>query len=258
MNLHVTRLAVLIASIAWAGDLKLVRFHGRIYELYLSDGARPTWVDMYLPHGRADWICTFKSQAPTPTLSAMPHEASAAPICAEVQRRLHTTRDDFAFAPPNAPTQLPLHYLGDSTLAGVALIDVMNDGHQRQVRAVTFDSGAGEGCATAFYDTADPQAATALRAMQRPSDNADAAGQDVYPVRAPNGYAVCHGNLTRFHTISGKVVLEARFSGDAPERVDQEYWWVSTVRDGHAVRLCEARSFARHDVIDAINPALAD
>jgi hypothetical protein len=234
----------------WSGQLQLVRSGGRIYEVFYSDADTedyPVYVAIHLPNHVDRWVCAFRSEAPTPRLAPVAGRENAAPVCAAVAARLHSTEEDFAFSPVEE------QYLLETRFYAEGRVDVMNDGRPRNLRRLRLESGAGPGCGTEYYDLSDPQGseATALRGLQSMDE-----APDRYPVRLANGYAACHGNVARFHRIDSAVVFEQRFPGAQPQRHDQELWWVSRVENGQAVRLCEATAFERTPRTIDYNPVL--
>lgn len=222
------------------GQLLLTRSGGRVYEAFYSDAATtdyPVYVAIHLPGGEGRWLCAFQSAAPPPRLT--PLRSDAAPLCAAVERR-RTDADN------TAPMSLEDRDVGlDHFARAEGAVEFMNDGRPRDLIRVLRASGAGAGCDTEFLalaedyrpyaelDSAEAIALAELQTMNRDNLN----------VRLANGYGACHGNVARFHRIDGSVVFEQRFPGERPQRHDHEFWWVSRVENGQAVRLCEATAF---------------
>lgn len=224
----------------WAGQIELVRHHGRIYEVFYSDRQThdfPVYVAIHLPHDVGQWVCGFESAAPLPPLT--PLRADAAPICEAIEQRLAYTAEDFPFTPTEDVGRAP----GELVL-GAGRVDFMNDGAPRSLRQMEYASGAGAGFDAYFYDLSNPQGSEAalLAALQAPD--------------ATRGLPGCHGNVARFHRVNGVVVFEQRFPGERPQRLDQHFWWVSRIEGGQMVRLCEARPFVVTPRAIKYNPAL--
>jgi hypothetical protein len=71
---------------------------------------------------------------------------------------------------------------------------------------------------------------------------------DVFPARP------CHGVVRRWLQDEGRVYLELRYAGDAPEGDSEAVHWVATVKDREPVRACHS-SFVMRWHLKEISPA---
>lgn len=224
----------------WSGQLRLLRHRGRVYEVFYSDAATldfPVYIGIHLPDAVNRLVCWFDSASPLPRLRATEGHEAAAPICEAVEARLRSDADDFPFTPVAARPGA----IGESEVESEAVVDFMNDGTPHRLAHSFYFSGAGPGCDAKYYQLADPDGPEGVARPLYDLQTTEPEGR--YPVRLSNGYAACHLNAPRFHRINGSVVLEQRFPGERPQRHDQQFWWVSRVENGEAVRICEATVF---------------
>jgi hypothetical protein len=220
----------------WSGQLKLIRHGGRVYETFYRNDAYPMYVAIHLPRGESRWVCAFQAGG-IPRLAPASGREHEAAVCSAVEARRQPSTEDFAFTPIESYRRGPISESRAMTEGEVAF---MNDGASHRLELVQFASGAGAGCDANFF--ALPRAsdsapeAQALAALQGYSTTSG------YPITAHN-IAVCRGNTARFHRINGTVVFEQRFPDERPATFAQEFWWVSRVENGEAVRICEASGF---------------
>lgn len=224
----------------WGGQLRLLRHRGRVYEVFYSDASTldfPVYVGIHLPNAVNRLVCSFESAGRLPRLRATEGHEDAAPTCDAVEARLRSDTDDFPFTAVEARRGAIM----ESEVEAEAIVDFMNDGAPHRLAHAFYFSGAGPGCDAKYYQLVDPEAPEGVARLLYDLQTNEPGGR--YPVRLSNGYAACHLNTVRFHRINGSVVLEQRFPGERPQRHDQQFWWVSRVENGEAVRICEATDF---------------
>jgi hypothetical protein len=219
----------------WSGQLKLIRHGGRVYEAFYRNETYPVYVAIHLPRGESRWVCAFQAGG-EPHLAPVNGREDAAPVCQAVEARLRSESQDFSLA---SIESRPGPIIASAATAE-ADVDFMNDGAPRRLEYVEFGSGAGAGCDANFYalagsnaSGADAQALAELQSYQATTR---------YPISTENT-TVCRGNTARFHRVNGTVVFEQRFPGERPQTFAHEFWWVSRVENGEAVRICEATGF---------------
>lgn len=210
-------------------------YEGRTYRLASTEesGRYLSYLSMVTPANREHIICEFATDVEERLHAAEPGYRD---LCRSIERRELSSHAVEAAALRLVPGRR------ETSAAGEITLDFDNDGTLEDLTLLKFASGAGRGCDLEYFDlssavdgsTVDPAERATLLGMQRvePHD------------RLPG--PTCGGNVVRWLSWRGTIVLENAPRRQPPTTREQEFHTVSTIRDGNVHLACQAHFLVRH------------